>query len=1330
MRIFRRDLEQFYNLGSSPESNKTQITYRAFAQRQRLSVAETQELDFWRTELEGAPQLIDLPFDYDRPKTPSFDGGFASIEIPDEVASGLKRISRELNTTLYTVLLSAFDILLHKYSGVRDLVVGSPITDRNATDVESVIGFFNNTILLRCKVNPDESFTDMVITNKKTVLNAFGHRNLPYEQLVRELAHERSLQYNPLFQVMFLFNDEKDTLNLGQDIEVNYTTFDLGVSKFDLTLYCEDVGGKLSSTFEYSSDLWDHRTIETMANSFVNLLSAIVNGQYKQIRDLSLLSDRDISKLKSSWRPIAHPYDGTVVDALFQNAKDNPEQVALVDAKRSMTYREVVDDVLRVSAALQENGCSVGDGVGLLMDRSVNMITAIFGILHAGCFYMPMDPKYPVDRLTYMVEDSAISMLLTSDDYVSHLPLSGVTKLSLDRIGATAVMNIPNRSSSQEPAYTIYTSGSSGRPKGVQIKHYQLAQSNQARVEYYDDQPGRFLLMSSFSFDSSVVGIFWPLYCGGTLVIPPERIEQDMIALSEFIESNAITHTLLLPTLYGMLLDIAGGNNLDSLRSVIVAGEACDPRTVRNHFQAIPECQLYNEYGPTEATVWATVHKLKSDEADGRIPIGMAIPGTRVYVVNNGQLVPQGAAGNMYIAGATVADGYTGNAPGNESFVRDFVTDDGSLMYNTGDRARVNASSVIEFLGRSDAQLKIRGYRIEIDEVRRQHLRIAGVDDAAVVAKPHAKTSQLQLHSFVVSSKLTPREVRAELTLAVPEHMIPTSITELDSLPKLPNGKVDSAALFALQHTEVAQHKSAAPRNELETAVHAVWKEVLGVDQIGVADNFFELGGDSIMSIQILSRLKAKGYNLAPNDIFNYQTIELLALRVSEQSERLSVKTSGHYQLLPIQEWFFATHLNAPSHWNQVYRIELTSHYNSEIILDALEDIRHRHPALRSRFVKDDNGWKGLISEPDFPLTLIPLQDEGVSEVNKTLDITKGDVMKCLYDSRANTIYLILHHLVVDAVSWQVILKELDDRLQGTQGQAVPTDSLLRWSEELWNSVPSNDSQEVIYWVDQLAGVDKLRYDHDIATGHNEGDARAEQMLISAEKTAAFLAASQDTFRVEHDEITLAAIMYSIVQLMGGNDFTVFTELHGRESRKGIDSPGDLVGWLTSMFPMRLKFSPAKDLLNIITTVKDARRLVPDGGLGYGLNQGKDGTWDTSGCGLLYNYLGTTREDVSMKSFRSVEVVYEGARSPNSERQFPLELNCSLNNAGQLCFTITYSKKHFELKTIEQFKSGIATAIDEIISSADSYDKSTVSASDFPESGLSGDDLNTLLGSI
>ncbi len=844
--------------------------------------------------------------------------------------------------------------------------------------------------------------------------------------------------------------------------------------------------------------------------------------------------------------------------------------------------------------------------------------------------------------------------------------------------------------------------------------------------------------MSSFSFDSSVAGIFWPLFSGGTLVLPPERIEQDMEALAEIISSKQVTHTLLLPTLYAMLLDLADASRLESLQTVIVAGESCQPATAKRHFDNMPECSLYNEYGPTEATVWASVRKLDKGDLSGRVPIGKPIPGTRIYIMSGNHLSPQGAYGEICIAGNTVADGYVGSSEENTSFVPDPFTGTGR-MYRTGDRARWRSDGVLEFLGRTDDQLKIRGYRVELEEVRRYHLTIPGINDAAIVAKPHDATGQLQLHAYVVSDALDSRAITARLKEVTPAHMVPSRITVVEKLPKLPNGKVDITALtrFDIKVDTDAGPSSVSPKNEIEEALYQVWKSVLGVGSFGVNDNFFELGGDSIMSIQVLSRLKAHGYNLSPNDIFSYQTIELLAMKAGRTEANATGRVEGAFELLPIQKWFFANHRTAPEHWNQVYRIELKEGSDAINIENALNELRRIHPALRSRFEFADGKWSGSVMKYD-PLNIViesgaEAVDMALAELNGQLDLSAGECLKCIYVEGNQTIYLIIHHLVVDAVSWQILFDDLDKLLQepAIYEGTSPSDSIVRWSEDLWQTRPNEEDEELVYWRRQLRGSDMIKFDHSYEGTVTERDAETDIFELGSESVAKLMEVARQVYLIENDEIVLALVMLAVRKVMGGEDFTIMTELHGRESRGQIRPPGDMVGWFTSMFPVRLQFKPEPVVSDIITVVKDARRFVPEGGLGYGLAVESLGeALNHKGSGLLFNYLGSAQHSRERLSIAKVEPEFRYARSMDSERQFPLELNCGLGSNGQLYFRITFSVRHFKQDTIDSLKKALTWAFEQVVDYAKDHDEGTVSASDFPESGLSGDDLNTLLDSI
>lgn len=774
--IFLRELGIFYRGNPSEVSSlpALAIQYADFAYWQQHSKPKQKDIAYWKKKLAGSMPMLALPMDRPRPVMPSFKGAYQTEVLPDDIYQALISLSKQMNTTMFVLMLAAFKVLLHRYSNQREIVVGAPFSNRDQRALESMMGFFNETQALRTDIDPSMSFEEYVQQVRVTVLEAFEHKNTPFELLVRELNPQRQMSHNPLFQVMFLHKQGIETGNLDDQVSFRHPPFDLGVSKFDLTLAMLEEAGTLSSIFEYATDLFDASTIKRMQANYHCLLAEIIAQPQAKIGQLGILDEKERETLLSTWNPSRSqtPTDHPVAihSLIERQVAAHPDAIALSHQGIYISYQVLNDRANAVASFLLEQSPSPANIVGICAEPGPEMIIAMIGVLKAGLAYLPIDPHYPKERIAFMLSDAGISLLLVEHRIRPLLELDteelGVDMKSIDALAMRTDIGFASPLMSEDDlAYVIYTSGSSGRPKGVPISHKQLIHSTMARLSYYPETPSAFLLLSSFSFDSSVAGIYWTLCTGGKLVLSEKRIEQDMLRLSSLIAQEQVSHTLLLPSLYDLLLQHAGDTHLQSLRTVIVAGERCSPAVGRRHWETQPQIKLYNEYGPTEATVWATVHRIESTDTTS-VPIGRPIPNTQVYVLDEQQnLVPIGVPGELYIGGPGVAGRYL-NRPelSADRFVRNPIDPQSSyILYRTGDLVRYRPDGLLEFLGRTDEQIKIRGHRVELNEIAEWLRKQADVMEAAVIIGEPIKPSKQEDDSTVALldqlSQMSPKDI-------------------------------------------------------------------------------------------------------------------------------------------------------------------------------------------------------------------------------------------------------------------------------------------------------------------------------------------------------------------------------------------------------------------------------------------------------------------------------------------------------------------------------------------------------------------------------------------
>lgn len=729
MKLFRQELsknyEQLLTIGCLDEK-KDQLQYTDYAYWENNNQTNHSQLEYWKNKLSGDIPILNLPTDFSRPVQTKFEGNISKTQrYSEQLSQKVLNLAKNLGATPFVLMLSVYYIFLNKYSGQKDLLVGSPITLRDDKLTESLFGFFLNTLVLRAEIDNEIPFDEFVNKIRKNTLDAFKNKNFPFGELVKTLNVERTLSTNPFFQVMFVYNDEIKMLDFGNGLQVSHRFLDPKVSKFDLTIFITEEKGVLSSTFEYSSELFEASTIERFQGYFKTLLEGIVLNPQENIFELNMIPPKEKELLIKQEPPFANSFSNfTGIHEIIESvSQKTPDAIAVTFNNNSVSYKQLNDRANTISQNLLAHLEQHNKIVGLCIDRSVEMVVGMLAILKAGCAYLPIDPEYPKERIDFMLNDAGVNVILTEQKLENLFSQSHITLLNVDDTENTEYT--PNISTPKvkptDLAYVIYTSGSTGKPKGVPITHQNIITSTAGRLSFYDDNPNAFLLMSSISFDSSKAGIFWTLCTGGNLVVTEKRIEQDIDKIGNLINQHSVTHTLMLPSLYNLILQHIDSNNLTSLKTVVVAGEACGKHILVNHFKKLPELKLYNEYGPTEATVWCVAHKIeKEDIKNATIPIGKPVANAKIYLLDElSNPVPFGSIGEIYIGGPALTTGYINRLDLNEAAFFENPFNPNEKLYKTGDIGRYSNNKTIEFLGRADQQIKIRGFRVELSEIEK-----------------------------------------------------------------------------------------------------------------------------------------------------------------------------------------------------------------------------------------------------------------------------------------------------------------------------------------------------------------------------------------------------------------------------------------------------------------------------------------------------------------------------------------------------------------------------------------------------------------------------------
>ncbi len=880
------------------------IQYVDFAAWQRSFLAGDvldRQLSFWKTTLAGRLPVLELPTDRPRPQIQTFAGSTRSRRLSRTLRDDLERLGQSGQATLFMTVLAGFTVLLHRYTGERDVLVGSPVANRTRPEVEPVVGFFANTLVLRTSLEGDPTFRELVSRVRETALDAFAHQDLPFEKLVEELRPERNLGQNPLFQVLFTFQSPSAPAKVRRNEKLDIFPVESRTAQFDLSAYLDDTSHGLVVTFEFNTDLFDAGTIERMLSHFEELLTLVRRRPELRVSEISILTENERRALVEVGDGGPAPIAAELAHQLFsERAAREPDAVALEFEGEKLSYRELDARANRLAHWLRARGVGRETVVGVAVEPSFDLVASLLAVLKAGGAYLPLDPAFPTDRLRLMLEDSRAALVLTTESLKASLPRTAAELVALDaepfrRDLTNLSADSPNVSVDFDNlAYVIYTSGSTGRPKGVQVPHGALASFLAAMRSEPGLAPEDALLsVTTFSFDIAALEIFLPLVTGARLVLVARDVTRDGRALLRAAHDSGATVLQATPATFQLLVEAGWSRNGFSLRA-LSGGEALAPDLAAGLLER--SAAVFNLYGPTETTIWSMAKRLSAE--DPRVTLGGPIAGTRVYLLDSDlQLVPPGVPGEIAIAGEGVTRGYFGQPDRTaERFLPDpFAATPGERMYRTGDLARRRADGEIEYLGRNDFQVKVRGFRIELGDVETALRDVAGVRAAVVLARQAAGGSTALVAYLVYDpvSAPTVTELRAALKEKLPLYMVPSAFVSVDALPLTPNGKVDRRALEKAEREEARGTAHVEPRSAMERLVASIWRDVLERKQVSLHDNFFDLGGHSLLSMKVVARLEDEiGERVNPRELI-FQTLEQFAAACEAQRRRRGDDRTG-----------------------------------------------------------------------------------------------------------------------------------------------------------------------------------------------------------------------------------------------------------------------------------------------------------------------------------------------------------------------------------------------------------------------------------------------------
>ncbi|WP_010494699.1 non-ribosomal peptide synthetase [Paenibacillus elgii] len=1380
MGILVNEFSRLYGGETLPPLRIQYKDYAAWQQAELFGQRMSRQEAYWLNVFRGELPVLDMPTDYTRPAVRSFEGGTVTFDVGQAVSERLRHIATQTGSTLYMVLLTAYMTLLHKYTGQEDLVVGTPIAGRPHADLEPMIGMFVNTLALRGYPSGEKTFIDYLQEIKEHALKAYEHQDYPFEELVEKLNVKRDMSRSPLFDTMFsLENTEQGELSI-EGLTVGPYPSGHDAVKFDLTLHAAEVGDELKCSLRYASSLYKRETIERMANHFVRLVEAIADSPQAKLAELEMITTTEIVQICETFNATAadrYPQNKTLYAAFEEQAERTKDRVAVVFEGEQLTYGELNERANRVARVLRVQGVTADQPVAMLVERSLEMIVGMLAVLKAGGAYVPIDPRYPEDRIRFVLEDSGADILLTQTRWADKAGFAGQV-LNLDDSALYAGpsengLNLEPVSTANHLAYLIYTSGTTGQPKGVMIEQRSVVNFVYSLFEpIYAAHPEyrNMAQLAPYVFDMSVKPIYGALLLGLTLHIVPEETRLNGEKLLKFFRDHAIDVTDATPTFLSILVQSAqaGGVGEVGVKHFVVGGEVLTTKAVRSVWTTFGEqVNITNVYGPTECTVDSTIYEVEPEHvaALDTVPIGRPMPNQTVWILDAQQrLLPVGVAGEIHIGGAGVARGYHQRPElTEEKFVPNPYAS-GERMYKTGDLARWLPDGTIEYLGRIDHQVKIRGYRIELGEVEAQLRKTESVRETVVIARED-EAGQKQLCAYVVADReLAISELRKALSQTLPEYMIPSYFVQLPQLPLTPNGKVDRKALPAPKEGMATGTNYVAPRTEVEQALASVWQAVLGIGKVGVNDRFFALGGDSIKAIQVSAKLHQAGYKMEMRHLFAHPSIAELSAhvrpitRTADQGE-----AKGWARLTPIQAWFFRQNDAAPHHYNQAVMLYREQGYDEAALQKTVRKLAEHHDALRTVFRRTEDGyaaWTRSIDEGElYTLEVMDFRkaadnvaqaiEAKANEIQSGIELDTGPLMKLglFRCADGDHLLIVIHHLVVDGVSWRILLEDLASGYeQAVSGQTVrlpdKTDAFRTWAEKLtgYANGPAMEAERT-YWQ-QLEQLECKPLPRDFARAGQEQanglmrDNETVTVQWTREETELLLKRAHRAYNTDINDLLLTALGMAVYRWTGVERVWISLEGHGRESILPDIDITRTVGWFTSEYPVALEMEAdgASDTLAYrIKRVKDSMRQIPHKGIGYGILKYLS---ETSGDvrfaakpDIRFNYLGQFDQDLTHHALQLSPYAYGSEISGQIARSCALYISGSIAG-GELALAVGYSGKQYRRDTMERLAGLLHSSLQDILAHCAAKERPELTPSDVVFKGLALTERMRRIGEI
>jgi amino acid adenylation domain-containing protein/non-ribosomal peptide synthase protein (TIGR01720 family) len=1369
-------------------NNKSYLDFVNWQSEMLFSSKGEKQWRYWQKQLAGDLPILNLLPDKNRPPVQTYQGASYIKKLDEQLIQKLKHLALSSGTSLYQILLTAFYVLLSRYTNQQDILVGSPMRGRWGREFKEIVGYFVNLTVLRVSVEENATFNELLAQVSKTVKEAQKHQDYPFSLLAEKLQQQRDPSRPPLCKVSFTWQAQRwcepkeNSLHIQEKV-LQMEPYLLGQrgANEDLSLMVREARGVVEPCWQYNIDLFEARTIKRMARHFETLLEGIASNPQQQISKLPLLTEVEQYQLLFEWNntQVEYPINKCIHQLFEEQAERTPDALAVIFENRRLTYHELNCRANQLAHYLKSLGVGADVLVGLCVERSLEMVVGLLGILKAGGAYVPLDPDYPAERLGFMLEDAQVTVLLTQQQLLEKLPGHQVQVVCLDTEWQVISQSSQDNALAQltvdmakvqatNLAYVIYTSGSTGQPKGVMLSHRNLCNHMFWMQKTFPlTAEDKVLQKTPFSFDASVWEFYAPLLVGGQLLLAQPGGHADPAYLLKLITQQQVTTVQFVPSLLQILIEQGGLETCHSLKNIFCGGEAL-PVALQEKVLSNLNVNLHNLYGPTEACIDATFWTCKEGIERQFVPIGYPIANTQIYILDEYlQPLPIGVPGELHIGGAGLARGYL-NRPEltKEKFIPNpFEEIAKSKLYKTGDLARYLPNGTIEYLGRIDSQVKIRGFRIELREIEAILNQHSDVQTSCVIAREDTPGEKRLVAYIMPHQHCTPSisELRHFLKAKLPPYMVPNAFVMLESLPLTPNGKVDRRALPAPESRSGIEVSLVAPRTPIEEMLTLIWAQVLRVEQVGIHDNFFELGGDSILSIQIITKAKQAGLQLTVKQLFAHQTITELAA-VADTTLVVQIEqglVTGTVPLTPIQQRFFEENSPQKHHYNQSFLLSVPSDLSPELLEQVWQQLLVHHDALRLRFTQSDSCWQQIHSDPSDRITvsfvdLSTLQESEqqaaieatANSLQASLNLTENLVQVAFFrlgiDKRARLL-IIIHHLVVDGVSWRILLEDLQTAYQQLyQGQAMQlpakTTSFKDWAQHLIEYAQLDVlKSELAYWLSASgASVSLIPVDY---TGGANTVASANTISVSLNETQtqALLQDVPKAYKTQINDVLLTALVLVLSRWTCSGSVLFNLEGHGRENIVDSVDLSRTIGWFTTIFPVILKVAAIDkgNIGNVLKSVKEQLRAIPNKGIGYGLLRYLSQQPEIIAqletlpqAEISFNYLGQFTQALNQFSFMQLASESSGQiHSLHHQRSHLLDINAIITNE-QLQIDWTYSTNVHQHRTIEKIAQEFVETLQKLIAHCSSGENGGYTPTDFPLVQLNQLELDQIFANL